>query len=90
MDLFSQVTTDWTAHVAQGRSGCTEHHTGTSAAAPIAAGLIALMLEVQPCLTWRDIQYIIILTAQKVCVFCFLAILSFFAISNRNSNRLIL
>ena len=61
-----QVTTDWMAHAIHGIKGCTEHHTGTSAAAPIAAGLVALMLEVQPCLSWRDVQYLIILTAQKV------------------------
>jgi proprotein convertase subtilisin/kexin type 7 len=58
-----QVTTDWTVG---GGSGCTESHSGTSAAAPIAAGLIALMLEVRPCLTWRDVQYIIVVTAVKV------------------------
>ncbi|KAK3581011.1 hypothetical protein CHS0354_013905 [Potamilus streckersoni] len=60
------VTTDLTKSLRDDRNGCTEDHTGTSAAAPIAAGLIALMLEVQPCLTWRDVQYLIILTAQKV------------------------
>lgn len=58
-----QVTTDWTKH---GATGCTNQHTGTSAAAPLAAGMIALMLEARPCLTWRDVQYIIIMTAQKV------------------------
>lgn len=63
---FSQrsiVTTDWTMH---GGNGCTSRHTGTSAAAPLAAGMIALMLQVRPCLTWRDVQYIIAMTAQKV------------------------
>ncbi|XP_045207949.2 proprotein convertase subtilisin/kexin type 7-like [Mercenaria mercenaria] len=59
------VTTDWLAHK-ESVKGCTEHHSGTSAAAPIAAALIALMLDVQPCLTWRDIQYLIALTALKV------------------------
>ena len=46
--------------------GCTERHTGTSAAAPLAAGMVALMLEARPCLTWRDVQYIVALTARKV------------------------
>lgn len=59
----SIVTTDWMKH---GGIGCTEHHTGTSAAAPIAAAMIALMLQVRPCLTWRDVQFIIAMTAQKV------------------------
>ncbi|ESO83331.1 hypothetical protein LOTGIDRAFT_81964, partial [Lottia gigantea] len=57
------VTTDWTK---TSRNGCTVHHSGTSAAAPLAAGMIALMFQVRPCLTWRDVQYIIIMTALKV------------------------
>lgn len=62
--LFSfQATTDWDL---QRGTGCTEGHTGTSAAAPLAAGMIALMLQVRPCLTWRDIQHIIVFTATKV------------------------
>jgi hypothetical protein len=36
--LFLQVTTDL-------RKTCTETHTGTSASAPLAAGLVALALE---------------------------------------------
>lgn len=47
-------------------NGCTEGHTGTSAAAPLAAGMVALMLQVRPCLSWRDVQHIIVLTATKV------------------------
>ena len=58
-----QVTTDWTKN---GGTGCTESHSGTSAAAPIASALIALMLEARPCLTWRDVQYIIAVAAVKV------------------------
>ncbi|RMH78032.1 MAG: hypothetical protein D6680_03315 [Cyanobacteria bacterium J007] len=38
---------------------------GTSAAAPIVSGAIALMLEVNPNLTWRDVQHILVETAQK-------------------------
>lgn len=57
------VTTDWTAI---NDRGCTEEHTGTSAAAPLAAGIVALMLQIRSCLTWRDVQYIIILTADRV------------------------
>ncbi|ELT97733.1 hypothetical protein CAPTEDRAFT_161485 [Capitella teleta] len=59
----SIVTTDW---MKDGGTGCTEGHTGTSAAAPIAAGIIALMLEAQPCLTWRDVQHLVVMTADKV------------------------
>uniref|UniRef100_A0A0N5BKX7 P/Homo B domain-containing protein n=1 Tax=Strongyloides papillosus TaxID=174720 RepID=A0A0N5BKX7_STREA len=44
-------------------SGCTKSHTGTSASAPIAAGIIALALEANPSLTWRDMQHIVLRTA---------------------------
>ncbi len=37
---------------------CTSAHTGTSASAPIAAGIVALVLEANPKLTWRDVQHI--------------------------------
>ncbi|XP_078538408.1 proprotein convertase subtilisin/kexin type 7 isoform X2 [Lissotriton helveticus] len=60
--MRSIVTSDWDL---QKGTGCTEGHTGTSAAAPIAAGMIALMLQVRPCLTWRDVQHIIVFTATK-------------------------
>ena len=58
-----QVTTDWTQ---QGGHGCTTKHSGTSAAAPLAAGMIVLMLQARPCLTWRDVQFIIVIAAVKV------------------------
>ncbi|KAF1549974.1 Proprotein convertase subtilisin/kexin type 7, partial [Eudyptes chrysocome] len=60
--MRSIVTTDWDL---QKGTGCTEGHTGTSAAAPLAAGMIALMLQVRPCLTWRDVQHIIVFTTTK-------------------------
>ncbi|KAK7883147.1 hypothetical protein WMY93_029321 [Mugilogobius chulae] len=60
--LRSIVTSDWSM---QRGTGCTEGHTGTSAAAPLAAGMVALMLQVRPCLTWRDVQHIIAFTATK-------------------------
>uniref|UniRef100_A0A3B5B2W7 Proprotein convertase subtilisin/kexin type 7 n=1 Tax=Stegastes partitus TaxID=144197 RepID=A0A3B5B2W7_9TELE len=60
--LRSIVTSDWSMR--QG-TGCTEGHTGTSAAAPLAAGMVALMLQVRPCLSWRDVQHIITFTATK-------------------------
>jgi subtilisin-like proprotein convertase family protein len=40
--------------------GCTSSHSGTSAAAPIGAGILALVLEARPDLTWRDVQYLIV------------------------------
>ncbi|GFS25221.1 prohormone convertase 1 [Elysia marginata] len=43
---------------------CTEQHSGTSAAAPLAAGIVALLLEANPELTWRDVQHITVHTAR--------------------------
>ena len=38
---------------------------GTSAAAPLVSGVIALMLEANPNLTTRDVQHILVMTAQR-------------------------
>ncbi|KAK0051650.1 furin-1 [Biomphalaria pfeifferi] len=43
---------------------CTTSHTGTSASAPLAAGMVALILEANKDLTWRDVQYITLMTAR--------------------------
>lgn len=43
---------------------CTVEHTGTSASAPLAAGICALALEANPDLTWRDMQYLVVLTSR--------------------------
>lgn len=40
--------------------------TGTSAAAPNASGAIALLLEANPELTWRDVRYILAKTARRI------------------------
>ncbi|RXN13270.1 pro convertase subtilisin kexin type 7-like protein [Labeo rohita] len=60
--LRSIVTSDWSL---QSGTGCTDGHTGTSAAAPLAAGMVALMLQVRPCLSWRDVQHLIAYTATQ-------------------------
>ncbi|XP_067169162.1 proprotein convertase subtilisin/kexin type 4 [Apteryx mantelli] len=39
---------------------CTDKHSGTSASAPLAAGMIALALEANPALTWRDMQHLVV------------------------------
>ncbi|VDL32218.1 unnamed protein product [Hymenolepis diminuta] len=44
---------------------CTLYHSGTSAAAPEAAGVLALTLEANPNLTWRDVQHLIVLTSKR-------------------------
>lgn len=39
---------------------------GTSSAAPMVTGIVALMLQVNPRLTWRDIKYILAVTSRKI------------------------
>ncbi|WAR00449.1 NEC1-like protein, partial [Mya arenaria] len=43
---------------------CTHGHTGTSAAAPLAAAIFALVLEANADVTWRDMQHIVTWTAE--------------------------
>uniref|UniRef100_A0A915PJF1 P/Homo B domain-containing protein n=1 Tax=Setaria digitata TaxID=48799 RepID=A0A915PJF1_9BILA len=45
---------------------CTNAHTGTSASAPLAAGIVALTLEANPKLTWRDMQHVVVRTARPL------------------------
>lgn len=49
-----------------GTNKCYTGHGGTSAAAPLAAGILALVLEARPELTWRDTQYILMNTAVRI------------------------
>ncbi|XP_063234835.1 furin-like protease 1 [Bacillus rossius redtenbacheri] len=44
---------------------CRDSFQGTSAAAPLAAGMIALMLQANPRLSWRDVQHIVARTARS-------------------------
>jgi subtilisin family serine protease len=46
-------------------SDYTDDFGGTSSSCPLAAGIVALMLEVNPSLTWRDVQHILVDTAEK-------------------------
>lgn len=52
------------------RDSCTTTHTGTSASAPLAAGIFALVLQSNPDLTWRDVQHLIAWTAEPVLLEC--------------------
>ena len=45
---------------------CTSTHGGTSAAAPLVAGALALALEVRPDLTWRDAQHLLIKSSEPI------------------------
>lgn len=51
-----------------GNSNCnyTVSFNGTSSAAPILSGVVALMLQANPQLTWRDVKYILAKTAVPV------------------------
>lgn len=51
------------------RHECTSTHTGTSASAPLAAGICALTLEANKQLTWRDMQHIVVRTANPANLF---------------------
>jgi len=44
---------------------CTRSHSGTSAAAPEAAGVFALALEANGNLTWRDLQHLTVLSSSR-------------------------
>ncbi|XP_074652466.1 proprotein convertase subtilisin/kexin type 6-like [Tubulanus polymorphus] len=46
-----------------GNEGCTEDVAGSAPAASFAAGIIALALEANPDLSWRDVQHLIVQTS---------------------------
>ncbi|XP_046898451.1 proprotein convertase subtilisin/kexin type 6 [Hypomesus transpacificus] len=48
------------------RQRCTDGHTGTSVSAPMVAGVIALALEANPLITWRDVQHLLVRTSRPV------------------------
>ena len=51
--------------VASPGGGCAEYAGGTSFSAPVVSGIVALMLEVNPELGWRDVQGILVETASQ-------------------------
>ncbi len=48
-----------------GQNNYTDSFTGTSASAPMVAGIVALMLEANPSLGWRDVQELLMATARQ-------------------------
>lgn len=59
-DMHADVITTYLHHQ------CTKHFVGTSSAAPLAASIFALVLQANPKLTWRDVQYLVFHTAKKI------------------------
>lgn len=49
-----------------GVNQCYANHGGTSAAAPLGAGVFALALSARPELTWRDLQQLLVLTSVPI------------------------
>ncbi|CCF56238.1 hypothetical protein KAFR_0A08040 [Kazachstania africana CBS 2517] len=53
-------------HTTDINNKCNDRHGGTSAAAPLAAGIYTLLLQANPNLTWRDVQYLSILSSKEI------------------------
>ncbi|MDX2177642.1 MAG: S8 family serine peptidase [Candidatus Sumerlaeia bacterium] len=59
------TTTDVTGSAGYGSGDYTSTFGGTSSATPLAAGIVALILERNPNLGWRDVQHILANTATR-------------------------
>lgn len=62
----SLTTTDLQGSGGQNSGDCMSGFSGTSAAAPVAAGVVSLVLQAKPELTWRDVQAVLIQSAVQV------------------------
>ncbi len=60
------VTTDNTGTSGYSDGDMTDNFSGTSAAAPMVSGVVALLLEARPDLGWRDVQQVLARTAVPV------------------------
>ncbi|KAF2403975.1 hypothetical protein EJ06DRAFT_301304 [Trichodelitschia bisporula] len=65
---YSSGNTDAIHTTDVGVNKCTKTHGGTSAAGPLAAGVYALVLSIRPDLTWRDMQWLNVMTAVPIYV----------------------
>jgi subtilisin-like proprotein convertase family protein len=59
------TTTDLLGSAGYDAGDCTNGFGGTSSSTPLAAGVVALMLQANPNLTWRDVQHILVETAVR-------------------------
>jgi len=64
--ILTTDNTDDTAATGYAEGDVYAHFSGTSAAAPVVSGVVALLLESRPDLGWRDVQQILALTAVPV------------------------
>jgi subtilisin-like proprotein convertase family protein/subtilisin family serine protease len=62
----SITTTDLVGNNGYAFGDYTDIFGGTSAAAPLVSGAVALMLEANPQLTWRDVQHILVRSSHRV------------------------
>ena len=58
-------TTDIEGNWGYSNGDYTDDFGGTSSATPLASGVIALILDVNPNLTWRDVQHILVQTSRQ-------------------------
>lgn len=59
------VTTDLMGRNGYSSDDCRDNFGGTSSSAPLVAGIVALMSEANPNLSWRDVQHILIKSAVR-------------------------
>jgi len=59
-------TTDVSGSEGESSTDYTSNMGGTSSATPMVAGVVALMLEANQNLTWRDVQHILVKTSRQV------------------------
>lgn len=64
-DLVGITTTDLVSADGYAAGDYTNDFGGTSSATPLVAGVVALMLDANPNLSWRDVQHILAKTARK-------------------------
>src|SRR6185436_7443078 len=61
----SLMTTDLAGAAGDDRGDFMAAFGGTSAAAPVVSGVVALMLARNPALTWRDVQHILVRSSRN-------------------------
>lgn len=64
--LRDVLTTDLTGSAGYTSGDYYSGFGGTSSAAPLVSGVAALLLQADPALTWRDVQAVLMTTAQKI------------------------